>query len=85
MMRYERPTSSRATDTLAELYAVYGIELDSSGSIYVTDISTDHVREVFASTGIIDTVAGNGTPGYGGAANCAMLSLPRQIAVTPSR
>jgi hypothetical protein len=51
--------------------------VDSSGNIFISDARNCRIREVAASTGIITTVAGNGTCGYsgdGGAATSAELN-----------
>ena len=58
--------------------------MDGSGNIYFADLNHNVIREVTASTGIISTVAGNGTAGFagdGGAATSAeawriLLRLP---------
>ncbi len=57
------------------------------GSVYIADRSNHRVRRVDPTTGIITTVAGNGTQGStpdGGAAASAALSLPRRLAVDAS-
>jgi trimeric autotransporter adhesin len=62
--------------TSAEFNGPIGVAVDSSGDIYIADAANSRVREVIASTGIISTVAGNGTAGYtgdGGAATSARL------------
>ena len=41
-----------------------GDAIDSSGNLYIVDNSSNTIREI--SNGIITTVAGNGTRGYGG-------------------
>ena len=59
-----------------------GIALDAAGNLYIADSYNHRVRMV--SGGIITTVAGNGTPSYGGdkaAATAAMLYLPTGVAV----
>lgn len=56
-----------------------GIAVDSIGNLYFADSNHNAIREVNASTGVISTVAGNGTPGYsgdGGPASKALLSVP---------
>jgi len=62
--------------------------VDHAGNVYVTD--TDTVRKIAAGTGIVTTVAGNGTPcgdpttgacGDGGPATSAQLLLPQGLAV----
>jgi sugar lactone lactonase YvrE len=41
------------------------VEVDSAGNIYIGDQQNQRVRRIDTS-GIIDTIAGNGTQGYGG-------------------
>jgi trimeric autotransporter adhesin len=71
----------------------YGIALDSSGNLYVTEAA--RVRKVAATTGIISTVAGNlttsvpggfpyGYSGDGGPATSAKLNGPSGVAVDSS-
>ena len=70
----------------AELYYPDGIAVDSSGNIYIADIYNNRIRKV-NSSGVISTVAGNGTGGYsgdGGAATSAELYYPYGIAVDSS-
>jgi hypothetical protein len=43
-----------------------GLVLDPAGNIYIADIGSHRVRRIDAVTGIITTVAGNGTQGFGG-------------------
>lgn len=68
--------------TSAELNYPSCLAVDGSGNIYIADTSNNRVRMVAASTGIITTVAGNGTYGYGGdggAATNAYLALPAGV------
>lgn len=51
---------------MAQLANPVAITLDSKGNYYISDYENHVVREVFAATGNIATIAGNGTPGYGG-------------------
>ena len=70
--------------TAAELNYPSGVALDSKQNIYISDYSNNRIREIKASTGIINTVAGNGTPGYsgdGGIATAAELNNPWDIVV----
>jgi sugar lactone lactonase YvrE len=72
--------------TSAELYDPSGVAVDSSGNIYIADVSNQRVRKVDTS-GIITTVAGNGAYGYSGdssAATSAELFYPRGVAVDSS-
>ena len=71
----------------AELYWPDGLAVDNSGNIYISDQENYRIRKVTASTGIITTVAGNGTAGYsgdGGAAISAKLSTTAGVAVDSS-
>ncbi len=73
--------------TSAELDSPAAVALDSSGNIYISDLANERIRKVMASTGVITTVAGNGTAGYsgdGGAATSAEMYLPRGVAVDGS-
>ncbi|MBI4349989.1 MAG: hypothetical protein HY550_00990 [Elusimicrobia bacterium] len=56
-----------------------GLSLDRSGNIYFADTGNNRVRRVDAATGMITTIAGNGTAGYsgdGGPAATALLNAP---------
>ena len=50
----------------AQLYGSYGVALDNWGNVFICDNSACVIRRVDAVTGIITTIAGNGTMGYGG-------------------
>ena len=52
--------------TSAELAYPTAVALDASGNIYIADSGNDVIREINASTGVISTIAGNGSIGYGG-------------------
>jgi uncharacterized protein (TIGR03437 family) len=68
--------------TAAQFNKPQGIAVDSSGNIYVADTQNARVRKI--SGGAINTVAGTGTPGYGGdggSATAAQLFVPIGIAV----
>ncbi len=70
--------------TSAMLSFPRGIAFDSSGNLYIADDNNHRVRKVVAGSGIITTVAGNGTPGYNGdniAAIGAALNRPFGVAV----
>jgi sugar lactone lactonase YvrE len=63
--------------TSAQLAFPAGVALDASGNFYIADAFNNRIRKV-DSTGIITTVAGDGTPGFGGdggPATCALLAL----------
>ena len=69
----------------AELSATIGqIAFDIAGNLYFADAGNQRVRKIENSTGIISTIAGNGTQGYagdGGAAIQAELSNPTGVTV----
>jgi len=64
--------------------SVQGFAFDSAGNFYFTDTGNNRIRRIDALTGIIHTVAGNGSTGYtgdGGPATSANLWAPTGIAV----
>ncbi|MFF8366677.1 RICIN domain-containing protein [Rhodococcus erythropolis] len=68
---------------VARLDRPYGLALDSTGTLYVSDHNNHQVRKV-TTDGRIRTVAGTGTPGSGGdqgPAVSAQLDSPREVAV----
>lgn len=68
--------------TSASLQAPLGIAVDNAGNTYIADRDNQRVRKVNAS-GIITTVAGNGTQGFsgdGGSATSASLNIPWGVA-----
>jgi sugar lactone lactonase YvrE len=69
--------------TSASLNQPHDVAVDSSGNLYIADSYNFRIRKV-DSSGIITTVAGNGTEGFGGdggAAISAELGYPGSIAV----
>ncbi|MFZ4797625.1 MAG: T9SS type A sorting domain-containing protein [Bacteroidia bacterium] len=75
------------TATSASLYNPTGVAIDGAGNIYIADETNHRIRKVTASTGIISTVAGNGTAAYGGddsAATSANLYFPSGVTVDSS-
>ncbi len=70
--------------TSAELNDPTGVAVDAAGDIFVADADNDVIREINHLTGVITTVAGNGSSGYsgnGGPATSAELSVPSAVAV----
>ena len=77
-------TGDGGAATNAELNYPASVAVDGSGNVYIADDANNRIRKVNAYTGIISTVAGNGTAGYtgdGGAATLAELNNPQGVAV----
>src|SRR5271165_576394 len=67
----------------AQLNGVYGLKVDSSGDIFITDTNNNRIREI-TPDGIIHTIAGTGTAGFGGdggSATSAQLVGPTRLAL----
>jgi hypothetical protein len=72
--------------TSAELFYPSSVALDKSGNLYISDIYNQRIRMV-TSQGIIHTVAGDGTAGFGGdggSATLAELNHPAAVALDSS-
>ena len=70
--------------TQSTLFLPMGGATDAAGDLFVCDSNNQRVRFVNAATGIISTVAGNGTTGFGGdggPATAAMLNTPADVKV----
>ncbi len=50
----------------ASLGSPYGVSVDAGNNLYISDLGDQVVRKVVASTGLIYTIAGDGTGGYSG-------------------
>ncbi len=69
--------------TSASLYYPTHVAVDASGNLYIADQGNNRIRKVSPS-GIISTVAGNGSAGFsgdGGLATAASLYRPQGVAV----
>ena len=78
-----------ATSAAFGLFSPEGLAVDSSGNIFVADTDNSVIREIVASTGNIQTVAGNATlgagfSGDGGPATSAQLNDPFGVFVDGS-
>src|SRR5579859_4838871 len=76
-----------AAATSAQLSSPYGVFVDASGNIFIADTDNSVIREVLASNGNIQTVAGNSATGYlgdGGPATGAELNMPEGVFVDAS-
>ena len=70
--------------TNARLNKPQKISFDNSGNLLIADTSNNRIRRVAAGTGIITTIAGNGTAGSSGdgqLATAAMLRSPSDMTV----
>jgi uncharacterized protein (TIGR03437 family) len=69
--------------TRAAFNGPFGVAVDATGNLYITDWGNNRIRKV-SPGGIISTVVGNGIPGFsgdGGSATTASLNYPRGVAV----
>ena len=76
------PAPSVAFDT------PYAGEVDLEGNLYIADSFNHRIRKVETATGLISTVAGNGTPGFGGdggSAPLAQLHFPTGLFIDENR
>ncbi|MEI9980259.1 MAG: Ig-like domain repeat protein [Edaphobacter sp.] len=81
---YSGDTAAATTATLA---LPHGITIDSNGNLYLADTANHRIRRIDAATGIITTIAGNGTQTFAGdidPALTASLDSPRNTALSPS-
>jgi large repetitive protein len=72
--------------TSATLNRPSGVVLDGTGNLYIADQGHNRIRVVNAATGVISTLAGNGTAAYAGdglvASNAAVsLNAPSSVAM----
>jgi sugar lactone lactonase YvrE len=79
-------TGDNGAATNAELNYPWGVRVDRSGDVFISDADNNVVRKVNPA-GIITTVAGNGTAGYTGdhgPATSAELKFPTGMWIDPS-
>ncbi len=80
-------TGNGGAATSATLDGPRGVFVDSTGNIFIADTKNNVIREVTISNGNIQTVVGNGTPGYtgdNGAPLSAELQGPTSVFVDAS-
>jgi sugar lactone lactonase YvrE len=76
-----------AAATASTLALPHGLTIDAKGNLYLADTANHRIRRIDATTGIITTVAGDGTQAFagdGGPAIAASLDSPRSTAISPS-
>ncbi len=69
--------------TSAQLRYPLGVAVDGSGNLFIADAHNNRIRKV-SPAGIITTVAGDGTAGFGGdggPADAAQLNYPTSVAI----
>ena len=67
----------------ASINSPFGVAADNAGNFYIADFTNERIRKVSLG-GVITTIAGNGSAGYGGdggPATSAMLSRPSHVTV----
>ncbi|MFC6646386.1 Ig-like domain repeat protein [Granulicella cerasi] len=70
--------------TSAQIFLPTAVTSDAAGNLYVSDSNNNRIRKVTASTGLISTIAGSGTPGLSGDGSYAVnasISSPSGIVV----
>lgn len=70
--------------TQARLRTPFGVSVAPDGSVYISDTDNHRIRRVDPTTGVIETVAGDGTAdfgGDGGPATSASLWRPHRVVV----
>ena len=68
--------------TSAQLNCPSGVVIDAAGDLFIADYLNNRIRKIDAATGIITTIAGNGTSGFtgdGGPALSAEINLPNDV------
>jgi sugar lactone lactonase YvrE len=63
----------------AQLNTPFGVAIDSVGNLYISDTNNYRIRKV-ATSGVISTIAGNGTKGYSGDNGAALSAQFTQTA-----
>lgn len=76
--------STNAIGTSASFNSPYGVAVDSSGNVYVTDRANELIRKI-TSGGVVTTLAGSGTAGFtNGTGTGASFTNPIGVAVDSS-
>ena len=72
------------TGTAASFNSPYGVAVDSSGNVYVGDLSNHRIRKI-TSAGVVTTVAGTGSNSFvDGTGTAASFNSPQGVAVDSS-
>lgn len=71
--------------TNATFHQLFGIAIDGSGNVYVSDSQANRVRRITVSTGCIATILGTGAAGFAGDGTAsATLNGPQGLAYDPN-
>jgi sugar lactone lactonase YvrE len=65
----------------------WGVTVTASGDLYVADFGNNRIRKIDRATGVVTTVAGNGSSSYtgdGGTATAATLNGPAGVVTDPA-
>lgn len=76
-----------APSRAASLALPQGLSVDSQGNVYLADTANHRVRRIDGGSGVITTIAGDGTQGFAGTGDVptsASLSSPRSAFLSPS-
>ena len=68
--------------TAAQLFSPSGVALDGAGDLFIADQFNQRIRRVDAGSGVITTVAGNGSASFGG--DGGLATAAQQSGVTPT-
>jgi sugar lactone lactonase YvrE len=83
--RGERGDSTQpATASDVRMNWAHDVAIDSQGVVYIADMFAHRVRRFDPATGLVTTIAGNGTAGFagdGGVSTAAVLNNPINLAV----
>src|SRR5262249_15250809 len=77
-------SSGDGSAAVSAAVAPYAVAVDTNGTFFLADANHNRIRRVDAATGLITTVAGSGSGGYGGdggTATSAFLSSPESLAL----
>jgi hypothetical protein len=76
--------SADGTGTAASFWGPFGVAVDTSGNVYVSDWGDDLIRKI-TSNGVVTTLAGSGAMGStNGSATAASFLWPAGVAVDTS-
>jgi alcohol dehydrogenase YqhD (iron-dependent ADH family) len=78
------PGSNDGTGSAATFNQPFGVDVDSSDNIYVSDAVNNKIRKITPS-GVVSTIAGTGSQGdVDGLANTATFNYPIKVVVDSS-